>query len=979
MDRRILFGVLTLAFSSIVCFAVDEAFLIDLKSLPWQGEMIPTQVVDEATGTLCLEYSERNPQREAVIYLEFPDPDLDQYDALEFDWKLASADASVVVSIEGYPENGFRRYYLRKRPNPPGHWQRAFLSLRQDDDGAIFELEDAVKRGNLRLSFAVSLRDLEGLEDPQIIFRFAEPRLVRYPVKMEGDWGAVTTFEESGRIGQRYPLTLHNQTKTRQSVHLAADTQRLGDFDLRWPAHAIELGAGEQRTIHVEIFIDDEKAGQLPPLSFGEASLFAWTEQHPELITTWFDSYFINRIIGVIPPETKPAPWFASTEQRERALQKIANLPEAQNLFQRMRDEAHGWLDKNITLPELFFGYSGHYTCRAHSSPLQYRGPGVHWCVNGEHFVEGNEVVDRAGDFRQHESLTQAALLLARFGWLTGEKQYSKKAAEILLAYAEKYHTLPLYHEESTGFHSRIAHSVLGECWWFDPVPRTFDLIRGSGVLSKKEENQIVEGLILSAVVGIRSHRVNANQQAEINHAVGMGALVAEHWPLAAAALDGEMGIRFQWSEDFDSDGMSAERELPYHFAAVKPFAQLAKAYEELGVKVFDPTFKRLFEAPIAYAPDQLVGSYAGLYESALATWEDPAFARQVAHHRARNWDWESLLSPVGQIEAKTTGISNSTLEAGGYTTLRQELEDGELLTATVNFGSPAWRGGKALLDPSISWRNLPLNQQIRRIGYGFDGSDFSYTPAAGNSLLVDGRGGSMLRADQDTILETPFPAARWTSPLHRPLFTGVQWSRAIALCGDTVLILDQFAGRKPHRFDLITYLPGAIAETSYPKYEKYPSLLQEGDGYSFYRNARRSVDEVGSLEYVMDSPNKDVLGNTRFLGTASDVFLAEAQAGWHPKWIPVIIRRFEAESGWAASAFTANQASASGEIQLRQLPVSHSNGVALNPEEAIAVEVVASEGRYLVLSTHLSEVLMVDGHSLAGPLGLLFLKSDSQ
>src|SRR5690606_2913494 len=160
-----------------------------------------------------------------------------------------------------------------------------------------------------------------------------------------------------------------------------------------------------------------------------------------------------------------------------------------------------------------------------------------------------------------------------------------------------------------------------------------------------------------------------------------------------------------------------------------------AQAYEAMGAKVFDSEFKRLFEAPIAYAPDQLVGAYAGLYELALAAWKDPAFARQVAHHRSRGWDWESLLSSVEDIEVKNIGIGNSTLEAGGYTTLRQERPDGGLVTVSVNFGSPAWRGGKALLDPAITWRNLALNQRVRRIGYGYDGSGFSYTPAAGNSL----------------------------------------------------------------------------------------------------------------------------------------------------------------------------------------------------------------------------------------------------
>lgn len=961
------------AFSCLILPA-RAADVMKIGDGPWQGEAPVRQTVDEATGDVCLEYSEHSPQKAAVFYVDFDNPGLDSYDALEFFWKLEAADANVAASIEGYPPGSLRRYYLRKRPNPPGRWQHAFLSLRHDDDGEIAQTDSTPPEGKLRLKFKVSLRDLEGLPDPKVVFRFSPPRLVRYPVSLQGSYGDVKTFHEHGEIGQRYLLTLKNQTDAARKARLFADEKNLRHFRLKFEEETMELAPGESRQVRVTISVPEEKAKTLPPLYSESAPIFVRAEGHPEEIAPWFDSYFLKAVIGAIPPEAKPAPWFSTEQNRLTALKKIETQPKAKALFQSMRKNADALLEQDIHIPKLFHGYSGHYVCKEHASSLQYRGEGQHWCVKGRHLLEGDDLVNRAGDYKQHAQLAKDALMLARMGWLTQDARYSRRAAEILLAYARIYRDLPFYKNGSTGFHARIAHAVLGECWWFTPVPHALDLIRGSGVLKEGEDDLIVQGLVLPAVLGIGSHRISANQQAEVNHAVGMGALSAGNWPLAAAALDGEMGMRFQWKEDFDVDGISVEREMPYHFAAVLPFVEMAEAYEALGVKVFDENFKRLFDAPIAYSDDQLVKSYASLYEAALKFWNTPEFARQVASHREGNWGWNTLVSPVENIAAPGGGVGNSILPAGGYTTLRQKSADGTLTTVFMNFGSPAWRGGACLLDPKITWKGIPLNGRTLRIGYGYEGSGFSYTPAAGNGLLVDGKGGSMLRMDQEAIFEQPFPAARWASSPQRPVFSGVQWARSVALCGNTVVLLDQFQSETPRRFDLISYLPGSVAEASRPRVEDYPGLLQEGDGYSFYRNPKISRGNVEKIAYHLDTKRAGMMGEADLLGEPDRLFVAESQAGWHPKWVPVIIRRFEGKSGWAVTAYSGRESPSKDETAIRRIAVSR-NGRDVPPEEALAVEVSAAEGRYLILAAADDEEFLAGDTRLKGPLGLAFTK----
>ena len=106
----------------------------------WSGHVPVRRVMDEATGTPCIEYAESSPQRPGEFWTEIERVDLDRYDVLRFRWKMAGDPATATVSIEGYPApDGRRNYYLFKRPNPPGQWQDVWLDLRQDDDGVVLE------------------------------------------------------------------------------------------------------------------------------------------------------------------------------------------------------------------------------------------------------------------------------------------------------------------------------------------------------------------------------------------------------------------------------------------------------------------------------------------------------------------------------------------------------------------------------------------------------------------------------------------------------------------------------------------------------------------------------------------------------------------------------------------------------------------------------------------------------------------------
>jgi len=206
-----------------------------------------------------------------------------------------------------------RRYYLRKRPNPPGQWQKVFLDLRLDDDSAWQRPTGKAallpsERQRVRLKFIVTLRDLTGQADPRLALRLAELRFVRYPVRLTGGMGDVVPLAEPGRVGQSYALTVRNQTDSPQRVHLEADTGGLNAFRIDLPSEPLELTPGESRQFRAAISTSPEQAKELPPLASESASLFAWCEAAPDLVTTWYEGYLVKRLTGAVPPAERPAP-----------------------------------------------------------------------------------------------------------------------------------------------------------------------------------------------------------------------------------------------------------------------------------------------------------------------------------------------------------------------------------------------------------------------------------------------------------------------------------------------------------------------------------------------------------------------------------------------------------------------------------------------------------------------------------------------
>ena len=953
------------------------------------------RVVDEPTGRPALEYAETSPLKARLYYVDLDRDRLAGADTLQFAYREVGAPARVMAIVHGYPRaNDQRRYYLHKRPQPHGQWQQVWLDLHHDDDGDWFEAADDLPDGKVRVALQITLHDMGETEgQPRVVMRFADVRLVRHPLRLTGDLQGVEMVNTAGRVGSRYELTLTNRSDQPQKARLLIDDADLDLFAVELSPQELTLGPGQSTQITARITAPAEKAAKMPALAMERAPVFATTESAPDRVTPWHTGYLLYYLTGAVPPpvDTMSAPWLYSDAERRRALQRATQHPRAGQTLEKMVAEAEELLQQSPEPPGegSLHGNPNLLVHPEFKSQMRFHSPGKVWVDNQRRYLTDDERAALTGSRRRalgyahHSHLASGAKTLGLAWWLTGRQAFAEHAAKILLAYADRYPDWPRNKPGSLGFSAKVGMGVLQESWWFRPLPQAFDLVRGAGVLSDEQDRRIVDGLMVPVMVTIRRHRIEANQQAEANAAMGLGALLAERWDICADTIHSGGGLRAQWRNDFDADGYTSERDMAYHFAAVIPFVELASAYEHVGVDLFDRDFKRLFDAPVAYAPDQRPAGPPDVYLTAYEHYRDPAYLPRV-RDAMNHWSLEAMTSPLDPEaiaeRADEHGLTNSVLDASGYTVLRSD-GTGELVAVTMNWGSPSKRNGRALFDTRALWHGRSLTIQTGRIGYGYKQHRFSYTPVACNTVVVDGRNHSLLRAEQVAMLEGDLPAARWLSPVQRPLYDGVQWARTAAIVGNTVVIIDQIQSDEPRRFDWVTYPGGKLSGTTIDgkpaSWSAYPALHDQGVGYDELKEPQITPvsDGPATVDYGIGDGASAKL---TLLGSTDQLIRAKGWANWHPRQVPMLMQRAErSREAWFAGAYTAMTVGArNASPAMRRLQVT-ANGHVVPATTALAVQTIDATGRYIVLTAAGDGEVQVAGRNLRGPLAVVRLGSD--
>jgi hypothetical protein len=286
--------------------------------------------------------------------------------------------------------------------------------------------------------------------------------------------------------------------------------------------------------------------------------------------------------------------------------------------------------------------WSSWYACPVHSNRLQYKGPGQNICpVDGKNWT--GWPYDQVIYEREDNDSASAARDNGLAYQFTGDADYAKAAAQILLAYADVYNTYPIHdnNNQNTKSGGRVTSQTLDESNWIIPIAWAYDLISNSGVLTAAQASHIENDLLRSAVTVIsKNDMTTSNWQSWHNAGMGAVGYALDDQTIISNVLNGKSGFYFQMGASVYGDGVWWEGSWGYHFFALSAHCYLAEMAARAGTNLYsNASLHGMFLAPVQFAMPNLTlpefndNSNVSLpnetqqYEVAYQRYADPLFA----------------------------------------------------------------------------------------------------------------------------------------------------------------------------------------------------------------------------------------------------------------------------------------------------------------------------------------------------------------
>ena len=176
---------------------------------------------------------------------------------------------------------------------------------------------------------------------------------------------------------------------------------------------------------------------------------------------------------------------------------------------------------------------------------------------------------------------------------LTGRRDWARRVADVLLAYAAEYPTRPQPYE------GRIYRYSLQEAGWLTLAAEATDLAMGSGVLSEIEARQIADGLLRPCAQETMTDRRDTPEHRDGHHkcynfqawhcaAVGLVGYLLDDPDLIHWAVDARYGFKHLVSHDIRDDGLFWERSPGYSAYVVSATTKLCEAAWRNGTDLWN-------------------------------------------------------------------------------------------------------------------------------------------------------------------------------------------------------------------------------------------------------------------------------------------------------------------------------------------------------------------------------------------------------
>lgn len=535
---------------------------------------------------------------------------------------------------------------------------------------------------------------------------------------------------------------------------------------------------------------------------------------------------------------------------------RIAAQPQLKARFDSLLKDANAALAKPLNLPARGGQWYHWYACKKDGNRLHALSPTEHKCdVCGTIYT--GYPYDDVYLSNIHDAYSRDVKNLGLAYRLSGDKRYSAKAREILLAYADKYASYPLHDingKPNIGG-GKIGPQTLDESTWTIPVAQGADLIWDT--LSEADKAHIGNDLLRPAAQVIRQHKMPIhNIQCWKNSAVGLVGLLLNDADLVAEAVNGPVGFKKQIEKGISADGQWYEGAWGYHFYTMNATAPLAEAGSRCDLGLYEykapngRSFKQLFEGPLNFAMPNLllpafndsgtvnVAPQQGLYELAFARYGDPRFA-EVLKTGTRD-TLEALL--LGDKELPTTPAASNASHnypATGYAIL-QNSPGPDATWLCLKYGPHGGgHGHPDKLNFVLYSRGQIIGVDPGTAAYGVPIQNEWYkSTLAHNTLTVDEENQKPAEGKSLAFLSRPGMSAALAEAGN--IYEGVTYRRAVALFGeDTILVLDMVKSDTEHTYDFAYHNAGKWVK---PLEDDTEVTLPAKPGYQHFKGAMKGM-----------------------------------------------------------------------------------------------------------------------------------------
>lgn len=534
---------------------------------------------------------------------------------------------------------------------------------------------------------------------------------------------------------------------------------------------------------------------------------------------------------------------------------KIETHAWAKGAFEVLQAQAQDWLGRKIEIPERGGQWPHWYACEDCGVRLETVSPTEHACSKCNRVYSG-EPWDSVPLTAVHQELSQTLMSLGVYYALTDDRDAARKAAQILLGYAEQYPHYPVRDHNlktDTAWATKVSWGTLGESVWLIPVCAGYDLIRDAGVLTPADHQAIREQLLRPAARLILKHNIGIhNIQCWHNAAIGAAGLMLRDRDLVSFAVDGDVGVLQQLKQGVLGDGFWHEGSWGYHFYGLRPLLAWTEALRNCGLNLYDAHYKKMFEAPLlAMLPDGSLPAFhdsggphlkqtAPVYEIGFARYHDAGFAWPLLGD-ARD-SLNALLYGAETLPEQVTMPERSKhLNRAGFLYLRQGKPE-DLSYMALDYGP---HGGGHGHPDKLSFILYGAGQILApdpgSVAYGIPIHQKWYKQTIShNTLLVNHKSQLPCTGQLDVLANgKDFDVVRISA---EEAYEGVRLSRTVLFLDGTVLLLDRLTGEQHHVFDWVLHCRGQL-RTDF-KRTRHKESIGDSDGYEVIKDIRKGSPE---------------------------------------------------------------------------------------------------------------------------------------